>query len=74
LWQYVSDTCVMDVYMDWGRGQRADSEHPVRYVDFRARRTAYYQPSAAQTPVTDSVNQADCVRSLMPSRMAGLFR
>jgi hypothetical protein len=45
----------------------------VRYVDFGARRTAYYQPAKAG-PVDDTVNKADCLRSLMPSRVAGLFR
>jgi hypothetical protein len=69
-WQYVSDSCVMDIYMKTGAGD--EPKHPVQYVDFSPRRTAYYQP--VKTDAADeSINKVDCLRSLMQARVAGIF-
>ncbi len=51
-WQYVSDSCILDIFLKDGSEEK-NAQHPVQYVDFRPRQTAYYEPkheSADQKP------------------------
>ncbi len=67
-WQYVSDSCVLDLYMKIGSGEPA---HPVQYVDFRPRHKAYYhQPDTADPATSDDIiDRQACLSSLTQRRM-----